>query len=170
MQDPEGGTTWCCHNEPSINAKSMDALLVQVVRGLDSTRYVYQQSDFQEHPYWDWNLDDYRAFRDAPMGPLVTEFGAQALPNRAVMDSITTDLADLARLSYHNFQWDQTVNVARIQLDGAVDEVIVASQSYQAELLKFVVENYRRQRDEKVGALYSNSCLWTAGQPSPGLW
>ena len=38
------------------------------------------------------------------------------------------DLADLARLSYHNFQWDETVNVARIQLDGTVDEVIAASQ------------------------------------------
>ncbi|WDL96101.1 glycoside hydrolase family 2 protein [Alicyclobacillus sp. ALC3] len=146
--------TWCCHNEPSSNAQSMDALLVQVVRGLDSTRHVHQQSDFKEHPYWGWYLDDYTVFRDAPMGPLVTEFGAQAFPNRRVMDSITTDISDWARLSYHNFQWDETVNIAGIKLDGTMDEVIAASQSYQAELLKFVVENYRRHRYKRVGALF----------------
>lgn len=146
--------TWCCHNEPSTNAKSMDELLVQTVRGLDGTRYIHQQSDFKEHPYWGWYLDDYKAFRATPMGPLVTEFGAQAFPNRAVMDTITTDIADWKRLTYHNFQWDETVNVARINLNGTMDEVIEASQAYQAEMLKFIIESYRREKYERVGALF----------------
>lgn len=145
---------WCCHNEPSVNAKSMDELLAQTVRGLDSTRYIHQQSDFNEHPYWGWYLDDYTAFRDAPMGPLVTEFGAQAFPNREVMDMITTDMTDWKKLTYHNFQWDETVNVAGINVHATMDEVIAASQAYQAEMLKYIVENYRRQKYEKVGAVF----------------
>ncbi|CAM3816267.1 glycoside hydrolase family 2 protein [Alicyclobacillus pomorum] len=145
---------WCCHNEPSTNANSLDLLLYQIVRGMDGTRYVHQQSDFKEHPYWGWYLDDYTAFREAPMGPLVTEFGAQAFPSKEVMDVITGDEMNWEKLAYHNFQWDETVNIAGLSLEGSMEQVIERSQTYQAELLKFIVESYRRQKYSKVGAVF----------------
>lgn len=147
--------TWCCHNEPSVNAQSLDPVLAQVVGGLDATRHVHVQSGFSEHPYWGWYLDDYGAFRDAPMGPLVTEFGAQAFPNEHLMQEWHRDgQFDIAQLTYHNFQWDETVNVARIDLQGSLSEVTERSQRYQASLLKFVIEHYRILRYVKVGALF----------------
>lgn len=147
--------TWCCHNEPSGNAESMDKVLAQVVQGLDSTRHVHTQSGFSEHPYWGWYLDDYRAFRDAPMGPLVTEFGAQALPNMPVMKTLLCDESlDFSVMAYHNFQWDETVNVARVDVTGRVADVVLRSQQYQADLLKFTIEQYRHARYVKVGAIF----------------
>lgn len=156
---------WCCHNEPSHNAKSLDLVLAQVVQGLDGTRYVHTQSDFSEHPYWGWYLDDYGAFREAPMGPLVTEFGAQAFPGLDVMNEILPEGTwDFSRLAYHNFQWDETVNVAKIPVHGDIARVIERSQQYQAELLKFVIEQYRQKRYTKVGGLFQ--FMFVDGWPS----
>jgi len=45
--------------------------------------------------------------------------------------------------AYHDFQYDQTFNVAGIEMGDSLEEFIENSQEYQYRLLKFAIERYR---------------------------
>lgn len=141
---------WCCHNEPSTNYRYLDPLLEWAVREEDGKRIVKLASDFTEHVYPGWYHGSYHEYLRLPGAPFVTEFGAQALPN---LDSLKSMLEDhelwppkWERWAYHNFQYDETFNVANVSLGASLEEFIENSQRYQADLLKFAIENYRRHK------------------------
>ncbi len=149
---------WCCHNEPSVNRHTLDSVLYRAVSEEDQTRYVSEASDFTEHAYPGWYEEDYVQFKALPGAPLVTEFGAQALPNLEAMKEIL-DPEDLwpphwERWAYHNFQYDQTFNVAGIEKGKSIEEFIHNSQSYQYDLLKYAIETYRRARYNPISGLF----------------
>lgn len=139
---------WCCHNEPSTNTGTLDNFLYQVAKEADGSRYVEHHSDYREHPYPGWYYGHWTLFIGAPGAPFVNEFGAQALPNIETMKRMlpTEKLwpPDWEAWTYHDFQYDQTFNVAEIRTGDSLEEFVKNSQEYQYKLLKLAVESYRR--------------------------
>lgn len=138
---------WCCHNEPKANKDKLDHLLYQVARGADPSRYIEHHSDHRDHPYPGWYYGHWALFACVPGAPFVNEFGAQALPNvesmRAMLPEGELWPPDWKAWAYHNFQYEQTFNVARIEMGNSLEKFIENSQEYQYRLLKFAIERYR---------------------------
>lgn len=149
---------WCCHNEPSVNQESLDCALYDTVRALDSSRVIKSHSDFAEHPYFGWYYGHMEEYRHTPRGPLVSEYGAQALPNLETMKAMFGEdqlwPPDWQKWAYHDFQYDQTFNVAGVDPGRSIDDFIRNSQVYQARVLKFATESYRRAKFTKIASIF----------------
>lgn len=149
---------WCCHNEPGEQINTLDHHLENAVKKNDDTRIIRRASNYEEHPYDGWYWGDYEHFNSAPMGPLVTEFGAQALPEKFSLER-TLSHDDINKLNwekweYHNFQYEQTFNVAEIELGKNIDEFIQNSQTYQVRLLKRAIDFYRRKKNHGITGIF----------------
>lgn len=152
---------WCCHNEPSVNRKDLDPLLAAAVREEDASRPVDEASDFRFHPYPGWYWTDSKVkelpghFREES---LVSEFGAQALPDirtlRRTMPRRALWPPDWRTWAYHDFQYAQTFDVAGIPVGRSLREFVANSQTYQARLLKDYVETLRLHKDAGVTGLF----------------
>jgi beta-mannosidase len=141
---------------------ALDEALLAVVTGRDPTRVSHRDSGTGDgHPYPGWyggKVIDYAAL---PGAPFLTEYGAQALPIPETMKSMAPappswPMPDAAwdTWAFHNFQRDPTFNTAKIPLGKTLEEFIWNSQNYQAALLRFATENYRRAKGTKVTGLY----------------
>ena len=149
---------WCCHNEPGNQINSLDKELEKAVKKEDNQRIIRRASNYEEHAYdgWYWGITEH--YIAAPMGPLVTEFGAQALP---VADSLEKIVGKnnifppkLDVWEYHNFQPDQTCNIAKVKIGNDIGEFIYNSQRYQSELLKASIHYYRRKKYNGITGLF----------------
>ena len=149
---------WCCHNEPGEQINTLDKLLFNTVHLKDTSRIVRQASNYEEHAYDGWYWGDKEHYAATPMGPLVTEFGAQGLPNVASLKKIIPAEAlfppDYKVWKYHNFQTDQTFNIAGIKTGENIGEFVKNSQEYQASLLKTAIHFYRWERYTKINAVF----------------
>lgn len=149
---------WCCHNEPIKSKHKLDPILFKTISKLDKTRPVKRYSDFREHPYPGWFVGKKEYFTSLPGKPLVTEFGAQALPQLKTLKKIfrKKDLwpPNWQKWAYHNFVYEQTFNVAGIDKGKTISEFITNSQVYQADLIKFAVENYRVRKFTEISGLF----------------
>lgn len=149
---------WCCHNEPGVQIDSLDRELEKAVKKEDNQRIIRRASNYEEHAYdgWYWGLTEH--YIAAPMGPLVTEFGAQALPAADSLEKIVGKNnifpPKLEVWEYHNFQPDQTFNIAKVQIGNNIGEFISNSQYYQSELLKASVHYYRRKKYNGITGLF----------------
>ncbi len=107
-----------------------------------------------EHPYPGWYSGHLRDFLAIPGAPIPSEFGAQALPRIEVLQrSLQKDAWPPKWESwvYRNFQPDQTFRVAGVEIGNELETFVKNSQSYQAQLLKFAIENYRRSKGKITG-------------------
>ncbi len=149
---------WCCHNEPGEQIKTLDPFLEKAVLSEDTSRIVRRASNYEEHPYDGWYWGKKEHFIAAPMGPLVTEFGAQALPNLKSLKRIIPGEKlfppDWKAWEYHNFQTDQTFNVAQIETGNSLDSFIRNSQQYQAGLIKTAIDFYRREKNDGITGIF----------------
>jgi beta-mannosidase len=141
---------WCCHNEPVGQERTLDPLLVEAVLAEDGSRVVRSHSDFREHPYHGWYYGQLAEYAALPGAPLVTEFGAQALPNVETLREIFSP-ADLwpprwERWAFHDFQYEQTFWVAGVELGDSLEAFVESSQKKQAEILRYAMDCYRRAR------------------------
>lgn len=149
---------WCCHNEPGEQINSLDPFLYDSVLSEDNTRIIRKASNYEEHPYdgWYWGKADH--FEAAPMGPLVTEFGAQGIPHAASLNKFIPENAlytpDWQLWKYHNFQYIQTFLIAGINKGSNLEELIENSQNYQAELLRTAVDSYRRKKNSGITGIF----------------
>jgi len=149
--------TWVCQNESSAyNVEVMDPFLAQVGKQEDSSRPVRPVSAFSEHLYLGWYSGDYHGYLALPGGPIISELGAQALPSVDEVRDMAGDAwpPDWEKLAYHDFQYDQTFHVARVAMGNNWQEFVQNSQQYQARLLKFAIEHYRRAKYKKVGCFF----------------
>jgi beta-mannosidase len=145
---------WCAHNEPTHNRYTLDPLLDAALKQAASTRLVKEVSDFREHPYPGWYWGNLRDFLAVPGAPLPSEFGAQALPRLELLQQVLGDAAwppQWETWVYHNFQPDQTFRVANIDMGDSLEDFVANSQSYQAYLIKFAVEAFRRAKGKVSG-------------------
>jgi beta-mannosidase len=149
--------TWVCQNESTAyNVKVMDPFLARVGAQEDSSRPVRPVAAFDEHLYAGWYDGDFHDYAKLPGGPIISELGAQALPSVEEMREIAGSEwpPDWNKLAYHDFQYDQTFHVARVPMGRDWEQFVANSQRYQAEVMKFAVEHYRRAKYEKVGSFF----------------
>lgn len=164
--------SWMADRVPDYDPrqnKRLDELLYDQAVVLDPTRYVHLNSSTGDaHPYPGWSQGKWWDFDNVPGAPFVTEYGAQALPNLETMQKMFSPQELVyrsgevgQRWEFHDFQPSETFDIARIprprimpgdpvtdtqfMLDLAVD-LIADSQAYQANLVKFATESYRRAK------------------------
>jgi beta-mannosidase len=175
---------WVCQNESTAyNVNVLDPFLARVGAQEDSSRPVRPVSAFQEHLYEGWYEGDYHNYRATPGGPIISELGAQALPSLEEVREMFGDAwpPDGEKLAYHDFQDEQTFKVAKLPRPANWAEFVANSQRYQAELLQYAVEHYRREKYKKVTSFFQfqfvdcwPAVTWSvvsyARRPKPGYY
>lgn len=154
---------WSMHNESphamdwmqKIDPKqnlSLDNDLVKLAADMDHSRVAHRDSGTGDgHPYPGWYEGKVGDFSKEKMRPFLTEYGAEALPNLETLKTIfdpavlfpKTD-ADWEAWKFANFQPTQTFGLAKIQQGKNIEEFIQNSQRYQADLVRFSTEIFRR--------------------------
>lgn len=145
---------WCASNEPTHNRHTTVPAVAAALRGSDPTRLVKEASDFREHTYPGWYWGHWRDFLALPAAPLPSEFGAQALPRVETLQRTLAENAWPPRWevwAYHNFQAEQTFRVAGVEMGPSLETFVANSQAYQARLLRFAIETYRRAKGKVTG-------------------
>jgi beta-mannosidase len=145
---------WCASNEPTHNRHTTVPLIAAALRASDPTRLVKEASDFREHTYPGWYWGHLRDFLALPAGPLPSEFGAQALPRAETLRRMLGEAAWPPRWdewAYHDFQAEQTFRVAGVEMGDSLEAFSANSQAYQARLLRFAIEAYRRAKGRITG-------------------
>lgn len=166
---------WCCHNESPWDAswlqykvpdydpnqnRALDTRLYATLKAADPTRYVHLNSGTGDgHPYPGWfHSTSFLDFKDLPDAPFVTEFGAQALPNLDVMQRMMPagDLwpPNWDRWEFHDFQKMETFEMAGVRMGSSLEQFIENSQEYQANLIQFAIESYRRAKWQPITGLF----------------
>lgn len=167
---------WCLHNEPPWDAswmqykypeydasrnKKLDDTLLRSLQGVDPTRYVYPYSATREHPWFGWYSGTWLDYGKPTLEPLITEYGAQALPGLEALTKIfgadglwPESKEQWAKWEYHNFQRHETFDVAKVPQGKNIREWIAHSQAYQAQLIQFAAEAYRRQKFSPVSGIF----------------
>lgn len=162
--EPPWDATWMKYKYKSYNSqlnRSLDRHLYANLRDFDRTRYLHPYSSTSEHPWWGWYSNTYQKYAEPTSEPTITEFGAQALPNlrslRYIFDE--TELfpdteAKWQKWEYHNFQRHETFDLAKVPMGNNPEEFVNNTQQYQANLIKFAAEAYRRQRYQPVASIF----------------
>lgn len=141
---------------------ALDEALVAEAKRRDPTRVTHRDSGTGDgHPYPGWYGGKVVEYAALPGAPFLTEYGAQALPIPETMKTMMPAAAGWPMpdpawdtWAFHNFQRDPTFNTAKIPLGKTLEEFIWNSQNYQAALLRFATEHYRRAKGTKVTGLY----------------
>ena len=165
---------WSMHNESPHAMEWMkrkvqhqnlaldEALLAETIRR-DPTRVTHRDSGTGDgHPYPGWYGGKVADYAQLPGAPFLTEYGAQAVPGLQTLQTMVPDAAKQWPPSeatwdvwaFHNFQRIPTSTIAKIPVGRSLDEFIANSQRYQAALLRFATEHYRRGKGTKVTGLY----------------
>lgn len=167
---------WCLHNEPPFDADwmqykysnyspqqnaALNTILTRIARSLDVTRYVHPFSATREHHWEGWYFGSWTAYSKPVTEHLVTEFGAQALPSLATLETILGEKprlpandADWKKWDYHNFQRHETFDFAKVAMGTSVEEFVHNSQEHQRRVTELAAESYRLQRYAPVGAIF----------------
>lgn len=154
---------WCCHNEPFLNRFTLDPFLEKEAKKLDETRIVKRSSGWEEHKFagwYDWIPvigGDYKNFRSiAEKAHIVSEFGAQALPNEETMKKIFgNDAGNRKKWKHHNHQMEFDKILGKME-GVSLEEEINASQKYQADISKFAIEAMRRKKYDKIAGMFQH--------------
>ncbi|WP_081716763.1 glycoside hydrolase family 2 protein [Leptolyngbya sp. Heron Island J] len=177
---------WSLHNEPPWDADWMqykyktydpqqnyqlDQALFNGLKGYDPSRYLHQASLTSEHPWWGWYSNTFEKYAEPTEEPLITEFGAQALPDINVLRRIFSEdelwpdnKSDWAKWEYHNFQQHETFNLAQVPMGKTLNEFVNNTQQYQAVVNQFASEAYRRQKYQPVSGIFQ--FMFTENWPS----
>lgn len=149
---------WCCHNEPPSDSGFLDEVLQEEVIQTDSSRIIQKNSTFREHPYFGWYEGCLEQFIALPGGPIPSEFGAQALPDLESLRATIPEKAlwppDWNIWAYHDFQYDQTFHVVHLAMGENIESFIENSQKYQYRYIKYVIEMYRRGKNNSIFGIY----------------
>ena len=177
---------WSLHNEPPWTPdgaflgaeiqqagtnRAMDQASAARVRALDPTRSAIAASgELDQHLYHGWYTGAWRDNRDLhPSFP--TEFGVQALPNQdsPVWATVNTrwpveaDDPTWAHAGYQSIFWSQS-GVGLPAQYPSLGEYIAESQAYQAFFVRYVIDQWRRQKFNPTGGYIH--FLFTDGWPA----
>lgn len=165
------------HNEPPWDASWMkykykenynnqqnlelDNKLFESLSSYDKTHYIHKYSSTNEHPWYGWYSGSWKDYLKPAKYSLITEFGAQALPNINSLNKIFTEDElwpdndkKWDKWAYHNFQKHESFDLAKIKQGKNIDEFIYNTQKYQSDLIKYAAESYRRQKYKPIGAIF----------------
>ncbi|QCR38539.1 glycoside hydrolase family 2 protein [Nissabacter sp. SGAir0207] len=150
---------WYPEMNKNLAQKVADAL------AQDTTRIMHPWSSVTEHFWQGWYFGTINDFLQPAKNGIITEFGAEALPNLETLKTIipekdlwpaTTQPGDpgWAIWKYHNFQPVQTFQFAKIERGPTIQTFIENTQRYQADSVRTAAESYRRQRYQPVSVLF----------------
>jgi beta-mannosidase len=167
---------WSLHNEPPWNAtwmkykyksynpqqnRQLDRQLYTHLGSFDPTRYVHPYSGVDEHPWWGWYSFTYEKYAEPTKETIISEFGAQALPDLRSLRRIFSESelwpdteAKWKKWEFHNFQRHETFELAKVSMGNNPTEFVNNTQRYQADVNQFAAEAYRRQRYQPVSAIF----------------
>ena len=157
---------WSVHNEtpwvhglidrPQLKGinERMDKDLQKLAKKMDPTRYCHLNSATGDtHVYYGWYEGKPEGYEDFDKDPLVTEYGAQALPNlpsvRRMIGKSTRfpeTVSEAREWQFHCFQPHQTFTIAQVPQGQTFTEFHSNSQAYQAKLLQFTTEKFRSMK------------------------
>ena len=139
----------------------LDDEVYQVLQLADSSRYSHKSSLTAEHPWLGWYSGSWLDYAKPTTQRWITEFGAQALPIKSTLEQIVgsenlwpKNKKQWDVWKYHNFQQEQTFNVAKVVKGKNIEEFIANTQQYQMKLTAFAAESYRRQKGQPVNAIF----------------
>jgi beta-mannosidase len=186
---------WSGHNEPPWDATwmkdkyadysptqnvALDDALYEAMVARDASRYVHKASLTTEHPWLGWYSGSWTDYAKPTRQALITEFGAQALP---ALDSLRRFIPESALWpkqdagwdiwAYHDFQPQETFKNAGVARGSTPTELIANTQRYQAQLVQFAAEAYRRQKHAPVAAIFQfmfNECWPSANWGVVDYW
>jgi beta-mannosidase len=158
---------WCAHNESPWNEpwmadeagrfvpdqnQRLDHELAGLFRRLDPSRPVIANSGAGDgHTYPGWYWGSWRVASEIPGGAFVTEYGAQAVPDLETLRTWLPEHPTLEDWSFHGFQHHEVGRHVGVNVfANTVEEIVEATQRYQARLLQFATEHYRRRKRERV--------------------
>jgi beta-mannosidase len=165
---------WCMHNEsphsmswmkkrdPNQNL-ALDEKLFEVAKKADPARIPHRDSGAGDgHSYTGWYVYQIGDLvKDLPKERYITEFGAEGLPAldtlKAMFDADTLwpdSPLDWEAWKFADFQPDQTFNLAKVKMGKTIQEFIASSQRYQANLIRFQTEVFRRAKWTRTTGLY----------------
>jgi beta-mannosidase len=165
---------WCMHNE-SPHAMSwmkkkdnqqnlkLDEALFAVAKHGDPARIPHRDSGSGDgHSYTGWYVFQIGDLvRDMPKEPYITEFGAEGLPVLETLKAMFDDATlwpdtplDWEAWKFADFQPEQTFTLAKVRMGKNINEFIASSQRYQANLIRFQTEVFRRNKWTKSTGLY----------------
>ena len=158
---------WCAHNEAPWNEpwmadeagrfvpdqnQRLDAELRDLFLRLDPSRPALANSgagDGHTYPGWYWGT--WRVASEIPGGAFVSEYGAQACPDLPVLREFLPESATADDWAFHGFQHHENNRHAGVNLFvHSAEEIVAATQRYQARQLQFATEHYRRRKRERV--------------------
>jgi beta-mannosidase len=167
---------WCLHNEPPWDAnwmqykyrnynpnqnRSLNAAMYDSVKNIDLTRYLHPYSSVREHPWLGWYSGSWLDYAKPTQEPMITEFGAQALPNITSLRRIFTETELFPnsepvwkKWEYHNFQRHETFDLAKVSMGKNRQEFVDNTQKNQARSIEFTAEALRRQRFHPVTSIF----------------
>jgi beta-mannosidase len=165
---------WCMHNESPHsmswmkkkdehqNAK-LDEELLAVAKQADPSRIPHSDSGAGDgHSYTGWYVFQIGDLvRDMPKERYITEFGAEGLPALETLQAMFDDATvwpdtplDWEAWKFADFQPDQEFKLAHVKMGKTIQEFIAASQRYQANLIRFQTEVFRRAKWTRNTGLY----------------
>lgn len=167
QNEPPWDADWMQYKYPDYDPRQNHQLTARVnaVLARDPTRFVHSHSATGEHMWFGWYSGEWQDHAKPTKESLVTEFGAQALPDLDTLKSIIpgnalwpastrADDKAWADWEYHDFQLGETFSVAKVERGSNIAEFIANSQQYQARLTQLAAESYRRQRYAPVAAAF----------------
>ena len=102
------------------------------------------------HLYLGWYEDEFTDLHKVPKEwlQLITEYGAQSFPKRSTLESFIDPerLFPPDRLQYARQCCQIERQIERVSLSDNLDEYIAATQEYQAKLVRYHTEFYRRHK------------------------
>jgi beta-mannosidase len=108
-----------------------------------------------------WYSGTWRDFRKPTSQSLVSEFGAQAVPDLSTLQTFLApgqlwpiEGGNLEVWSYHNFQLKELTEIAKVPVGKSVEELISNTQRYQARLTQFAAESLRLQKWQPVAGVF----------------
>ncbi|HVZ74191.1 MAG TPA: glycoside hydrolase family 2 TIM barrel-domain containing protein [Polyangia bacterium] len=165
---------WCMHNESPHSMSwmkkrdqnqnlALDEKLYEVAKKADPSRIPHRDSGAGDgHSYTGWYVFQIGDLvKDLPKERYITEFGAEALPALETLqtmfdaDTLWPDTPlDWEAWKFADFQPDQTFDLAKVKMGKTIQEFIASSQRYQANLIRFQTEVFRRAKWTKTTGLY----------------
>ena len=176
---------WSMHNEPPWNSdwmkwkysdynpeqnKRLDNILYDKVASYDTYHLSKKLSSNLEHPWFGWYSGKYQDFVKPSKVPVITEYGAQAIPNFKSLKKFVPnkylhpkDKKAKKHWEYHNFQFNWSEKNG-VKFKKSTKAFIEDSQNYQADLIKFATEMLRVQKYDKTTAVFQ--FMFNEGWPS----
>lgn len=167
-------TVWCMHNEsphamgawmklrdPSQNL-GLDEAMAVLAKKLDPSRVVHRDSGTGDgHYYYGWYDGKLADVATAKVVPLVTEYGAEALPQVETLrtmfdaDSLWPDTPkDWESWQFADFQPKTEFGLAKVSQGRDLDEFVRNTQRYQSILVRYTTEVFRRRKWDGNTGIY----------------